>query len=241
MKKALCAVLSLLMLLTLPSCGGDEETTAPDTSEITEYVPPVDDTVYISAKDYYNNGYSNNYVVGVDKLGRTFDASIPKTDKERQVGIFYFMTLGQHLGKYSDKIYDTNKILQMENGLELLFSLDHLDEDIAPAGAPYFWSEPLFGYYNSTDVWVIRRHLQLLSEAGVDFLVFDVTNAVTYDAVYPLIMREICALKEQGFADVPEAVFYTHSYSTVIINKLYNDVYSQGLYIYKTNCILMFY
>ena len=231
MKKTLCAALSLLMLFTLFACGGDGgETTAPDTSEITEYVPAEDNTVYISAKEYYNNGYSNNYVVGVDKLGRTFDASIPKTDKERQVGIFYFMTLGQHLGKYSDKIYDTNKILQMENGLELLFSLDHLNEDIAPADAPYFWSEPLFGYYNSTDVWVIRRHLQLLAVAGVDFLVFDVTNAVTYDAVYPLIMREICALKEQGFTDVPEVVFYTHAYSTVIINKLYNDVYSKGLY-----------
>ena len=230
MKKAFCAILALLTIL-LTACSGknsDTETIPEDTipeTHITE-----DDTVYIDAKDYYNNGNSNSYVVGIDKLGRTFDASIPKTDKKRQVGIFYFLTLGQHPNKYSNKIYDTQEILKLENGLDLMFSLDALDENIAPAGAAYFWGQPLYGYYNSTDVWVIRRHLQLLATAGVDYLCFDVTNAVTYDAVYPLIMKQICELKAEGYENIPQTVFYTHSYSTVIINKLYNDLYSKGLY-----------
>ncbi len=221
-------------MIPLVSCDtpAPPETTDAETQKTpeTEKTEAEDKTVYIDAKDYYNGGYTNNYIVGIDKLGRSFDAAVPKTDKPRQVGIFYFLTLGQHLNQYSTKIYDTTKILQMENGLELMFSLDHLDESIAPAGAGYFWGEPLYGYYNSTDVWVIRRHLQLLSQAGVDYLCFDVTNAVTYDAVYPIIMREICALKAQGWENVPEVVFYTHAYSTVIVNKLWNDIYSKGLY-----------
>ncbi len=235
MKKIIIFILCIVFTLPLLfGCDNENppvtetETTAKTTE--TEKPPEEDDTVYINAKDYYNNGFSTNYIVGIDQLGRSFDASVPKTDKDRQVGIFYFLTLGQHLNQYSDKIYDTTKILQMENGLELMFSLDALDESIAPAGAGYFWSEPLYGYYNSMDVWVIRRHLQLLSAAGVDFLCFDVTNAVTYDSVYPIIMREICALKEQGWENVPEVAFYTHSYSTNIVNKLYENIYSKGLY-----------
>ena len=234
MKKIICFMLALIFALSVitgcdtpepPETQAEVLTTAPETDKA-----PEDNTVYISAKDYYNNGYSNNYIVGIDKLGRSFDASLPKTDKDRQVGIFYFLTLGQHLGEHSDKIYDTSKILAMENGLDLMFSLDAYDESIAPSGVGYFWGEPLYGYYNSGDVWVIRRHLQLLSSAGVDYLCFDVTNAVTYDAVYPLIMREICALKEQGWDNVPEVVFYTHAYSTNIVNKLYNSIYAKGLY-----------
>ena len=234
MKKIIC--FALCLMFTVPvffGCDTPEppetqtavSTTAPETDNT-----PEDDTEYIGAKEYYNGGYSNNYIVGIDRLGRSFDASLPKNDKERSVGLFYFLTLGQHQGKYSNKIYDVSKILKMENGLELMFSLDRYDESIAPDGAGYFWGEPLYGYYNSKDVWVIRRHLQLLASAGVDFLCFDVTNAVTYDAVYPVIMQQICSLIEQGWENVPRVAFYTHAYSTNIVNKLYKSIYSKGLY-----------
>ena len=143
----LCAA---FLMIPLVSCDtpAPPETTDAETQKApeTEKIEAEDKTVYIDAKDYYNGGYTNNYIVGIDKLGRSFDAAVPKTDKNRQVGIFYFLTLGQHLNQYSTKIYDTTKILQMENGLELMFSLDHLDESIAPAGAGYFWSEPLYSW-----------------------------------------------------------------------------------------------
>lgn len=236
MKKIICLVLCLCCISAVICGCNDPEvpvtdtnaaTDAVSTDAVTDEIPAEDNTVYISANDYYNDGYSNNYVVGIDKLGRSFDASLPKTDKDRQVGIFYFLTLGQHGGT---KIYDTTKILQMEDGLDLMFSFDKSGNSAAPVGAAYFWSEPLYGYYNSADIWVIRRHLQLLASAGVDYLCFDVTNAVTYDGVYPLIMNEICSLKAEGWENVPETVFYTHSYSTNTVNKLYNDIYSKEKY-----------
>lgn len=35
-----------------------------------------------------------------------------------------------------------------------------------PVGAHHFWGEPLFGYYRASDEWVMRKHLQMLTDAG---------------------------------------------------------------------------
>lgn len=40
----------------------------------------------------------------------------------------------------------------------------------------YWWAEPLFGFYDSYDYWVYRRHSEMLANAGVDFIVFDYSN-----------------------------------------------------------------
>ncbi|MDR0287422.1 MAG: RICIN domain-containing protein [Clostridiales bacterium] len=46
-----------------------------------------------------------------------------------------------------------------------------------PWGAFHFWGEPALGYYRSDDTNVIRTHMTELSEAGVDFIIIDNTNA----------------------------------------------------------------
>ena len=43
-----------------------------------------------------------------------------------------------------------------------------------------FWGEPEYGYFRAGDPFVIRHDLQMLSNADIDFIFFDVTNAVTY-------------------------------------------------------------
>src|SRR2546427_9612275 len=50
-------------------------------------------------------------------------------------------------------------------------------------GASHYWGEPLYGYYRSPDPWVLRRHAQLLADAGIHTLIFDTTNAQTYREV----------------------------------------------------------
>ncbi len=47
-------------------------------------------------------------------------------------------------------------------------------------GEFHFCSEPLFGYYTSDDEWVFRKHVQMLTDASVDFIVIDTTNTFTY-------------------------------------------------------------
>lgn len=32
----------------------------------------------------------------------------------------------------------------------------------------HFWGEPLFGYYRTTDPYVLRKHAEMLADAGVD-------------------------------------------------------------------------
>ncbi|MBP5269377.1 MAG: hypothetical protein ILO42_00300 [Clostridia bacterium] len=178
----------------------------------------------VTASDYYRNGFTSNYVTGADAFGRSFGASAgEKTDKDRDVGIFYFCWLGQHGGT---KIYDVSKILESENGLDVMFRQDGPD---APAGQNYFWGEPLYGYYNSKDSWVIRRHLALFTLAGIDFIVFDTTNAVTYDAVVDNVIAEAKKMAKAGWK-VPGLAFYTNSYSHNVINSLYNKYYKDGKY-----------
>ena len=50
-------------------------------------------------------------------------------------------------------------------------------EEWGEIGEFHFWSEPALGYYRSDDKAVIRRHMELLQEAGIDFIILDNTNA----------------------------------------------------------------
>ena len=42
-----------------------------------------------------------------------------------------------------------------------------------PEHAFHHWGEPYLGYYVANDEWVIRKHAQMLTDAGVDVLFFD--------------------------------------------------------------------
>lgn len=81
------------------------------------------------------------------------------------MGMFYFLTHGAY-GPDARGPADVTKILKEHP--EAIWDFDH------PAwcdGAPLYWGEPLFGYYYLDDKWVLRRHIKLLTMAGVDFLV----------------------------------------------------------------------
>ena len=61
----------------------------------------------------------------------------------------------------------------------------------------HHWGEPLFGYYTSDDEWVLRRHVEMLTDAGVDFLVFDTTNHTTYSAQALKLFKYLDVYKRQ--------------------------------------------
>ncbi len=172
--------------------------------------------------DIYANGYTNNLVVGFDEQGRSVPAvSARKEDKE--VGIFYFLWLGQHGG---DKIYDNSHILE-EHGPDVMFHQDL--PGVSPAWQFHWWEEPLYGYYNSGDEWVIRRHMEMLTEAGIDFLCFDVTNANIYQNVAKRVMKVIEELRSEGW-DAPQVTWMTHSYSIRTAQTIYETFYKEEIY-----------
>ena len=36
----------------------------------------------------------------------------------------------------------------------------------------FYWDEPIFGYYHTTDPWVLRKHAEMLADAGIDAVFF---------------------------------------------------------------------
>ena len=100
------------------------------------------------------------------------------------------------------------------------------DPAYGPMYSGHWWGKPWFGYYQSDDPYVIRKHMQMLADAGVDFLVFDNTNGPTYPDVYV----PLCKVLEQMKADgdpFPKIAFFTGhgAWST-----LYRDFYSKNLF-----------
>ncbi len=174
-------------------------------------------------------------LTATDDFGRTFEpiAGV-KEDKDRYVGLFYFLWQGQHSGQQQG-IYDISAML--ENGDEELW--DTQTNSVSPVGQYHYWGEPLYGYYNSTDEWVLRKHIELLTLAGVDFLVFDVTNGFEYFDVLNVLLPIMQEYYDAGW-DVPKFMFYTNSNSAEVVRRLYegyetdipsqSDIYNDGIY-----------
>ncbi|MHB1453240.1 MAG: hypothetical protein ACYCYM_04710 [Saccharofermentanales bacterium] len=168
-------------------------------------------------------GYNTYNMMATDVYGRMFP-EITGYRKDRYVGLFYFMWLGQY-GEQQYDIYDMTKLLA--NNPEALW------DPSGPAESPnmlyHFWGEPLYGYYNSADEWVIRKHIELLVTAGVDFLALDVTNGLTYDAVWPKLFELLDEYQKKGW-NVPKIAFFTKTSGTSVVQKLYSDVYKSDFY-----------
>ncbi len=137
--------------------------------------------------------------------------------KPNQVGLFYFLWLGEH-GRH--KPYDVSKI-----------TAEHPDAGYHPdadywggIGTYHHWGEPFYGYYYSDDEWVVRRHMKLILQSGVDFLLFDTTNAVIYEKNAKLVLRVLQEYHDDGHC-IPKILFYTNTASGKTAEKLYEAIY----------------
>lgn len=189
-----------------------------------------------------NSGVSKQFTInmlsGTDDFGRSFEPSSGlKPDKKRYVGIFYFAWLGQHRSE-QDGIFDVTKLLKT-NPKELW----NADSMVSLAGKYHFWGEPLYGYYNSCDPWVIRRHVELLTMAGIDFIVLDATNSFEYFEVADVLFPILQEYYNKGW-NVPKVVYYCNNSSNQVVKRLYEGypdnsgetglkgtgIYKKGLY-----------
>ena len=166
-------------------------------------------------------------IVGTDTHGRTIDEIIEAND-EKQVGMFYFLWLN-----YENAVMDISKLMErygntMENPLWDPTSNAVTDLE-SPFGAFHHWGKPLYGYYNSSDPWVIRRHLELFTASGLDFLAIDATNSHFYLPALTVLMREITNLIEQGF-EPPKVCLYTSPFTYDTVERAYEQIYNANLY-----------
>lgn len=179
-----------------------------------------DDVVRIAdARDLTPQEYSVANVAGTDALGRTVRTG--DVENEKHVGLFYHVWHGSH----TTGIYNISQLLDVSP--EALYDIDGTPD--SPLNAFHYWGEPLYGYYRSDDKWVITRHVELLTMAGIDYLVYDLTNSVVYTDAINALFEVLQEYQDQGF-DVPKVAFYTNTGSRSTINRCYDLWYEHGLY-----------
>ena len=165
--------------------------------------------------------YSILNLCGTDALGRRIETCSSTGKQTPYVGLFYSLWLGQH----NQGIYDISKLLR--DNPSALFNPD--GEPESPLEQFHFWGEPLYGYYNMNDPWVVTRHVELLTNATIDYLCLDATNTFIYPNPAKNLFEVLLKFQEQGFS-VPKIVFYTNSRSGETVNRIYESFYKDGTY-----------
>jgi len=134
----------------------------------------------------------------------------------RTVGIFYF---NWHAAYGTKQVYDIAKIL----------AANPATPPWGPVQAPHYWSEPRFGYYRPDDPWVLRKHVQMLSDAGVDVLILDATNGLTYDAEREALCTVLTGMKAEG-RKVPRIAMFAFAQHIPTVTHLWKTFYKPGRY-----------
>lgn len=166
---------------------------------------------------------SNGALAGTDALGRELPLGdeVPAPRRDRSVGVFYVLWHGTNDHRDYKNVFNNSDTLAADPD-----AAQTPDSGAWPSPGHFaYWGEPLYGYYRSDDEWVMRRHLELLSEANVDYLLLDTSNNELYKAQAALLMRLIVELQAQG-VKAPQVAFMTHTDSTPKMDELYRTFYA---------------
>lgn len=175
----------------------------------------------VDDRDLNEFTYSLLNLCGTDALNRRSEVVSSQKKQTKYVGLFYSLWLGQH----NRGIYDINKLLHINPAA--LKNPNGTPE--SPLDQFHFWGEPLYGYYNMQDPWVVTRHVELFTNAAIDYLCIDATNAFIYPESAKNLFEVLLKFQKQGF-NVPKVVFYTNSQSGTTVDNLYENYYKAGLY-----------
>ncbi|MFA5814523.1 MAG: carbohydrate-binding protein [Bacteroidales bacterium] len=184
------------------------------------------------------SGHTQNWNVNSDRwtatdgLGRKLpdqaETGTPKKDK--YIAMFYWtwhtdgnatfspvMNITQILKQYPEAATDANHPAW---------------QGISPG--VFWWDEPLFGYYRTTDAWILRKHAEMLADAGVDVVFFDCTNgSLTWKSSYTVLLRVWDQARKDG-VKTPQIAFLlpfgVNTNSLVSLYELYSDLYHPQLY-----------
>ena len=175
--------------------------------------------------------------VATDALGRHMPTSEEtgfRPKKRRFVGMFY---VTWHRAVYNT-VYqapydrDVTQILDRHPEARMDDSRWWPDGKDLPAynWDSYHWGEPEYGYFLSQDRYVIRHDISMLSDAGVDVLILDATNAYLYWDEWDALFEELETMKLAG-NPVPQVCFWAFNGDvTTVTQKIYERYYQTGLY-----------
>ena len=151
-----------------------------------------------------------------DALGRALPlhGEAGARSADRYVGIFYF---NWHASFTHTAVFDNTKLI----------AANPAQPAWGPPGVTHYWGEPRFGYYRPDDPWVIRKHAQMLADAGVDVLILDATNGYTYDSEREELCRVLAQMRAEG-RRVPQIAMLAYAQHNAVVQRLWETVYQPG-------------
>ena len=168
----------------------------------------------------------------VDGLGRTLPVKgeVREKNDRKFVGLFYWTWHTSFAQNHAAK----NATEILADHPEILHDFNSPLWGNTYSGYPHYWNKPLFGYYRDTDEYVLRKHAELLADAGVDVIFFDCTNGTaTWDESFEALFRVFEEAKKDG-VNVPKVAFmltfWEGTDTSVALRHLYDSVYSKDRY-----------
>ncbi|MBQ3507812.1 MAG: hypothetical protein IJA91_04605 [Clostridia bacterium] len=177
-----------------------------------------------------------------DGLDRVMSVNTQTGDirEDKIVAIFYWTwhgDFGNGQTAYNNQ-QNIDKLIEMgytERDYMTLSMTELSKLGIKTAMGPYhFWDEPIYGYYDGDDEWVIRKQAELLAAADIDVVFFDNTNGTyTWEETALRVMKVFSEARAQG-VDAPDVSFMfpfgpvDHAGTQMV--QLYNNIYKKGLY-----------
>ena len=168
--------------------------------------------------------------VATDGLGRSLPTGeeVGPPRPKRSVGIFYFLWLPGNVTDHYGP-FDNTKIMAADPR-----ALEKPDSPLwGGVHSFHHWGEPLFGYYRITDPYVLRKHAQMLADAGVETVFFDATNSYNYFAQVEALGAVWMEMRSRG-QRVPKFVFTCRSgegeRQAAQVKAIYDTIYKPGKY-----------
>jgi hypothetical protein len=191
---------------------------------------------------------NSDYWTATDALGRTTpnQSDVGASRNDKFIAMFYWTWHTDNLADFSP-VMNISEILAQHP--EAAFDADHAAWN-GIWGGVFWWDEPLFGYYRTTDVWVLRKHAEMLADAGVDAVFFDCTNgSYTWETSYTTLLKVWNQARMDG-VKTPQIAFMlpfgTTEGSLVSLKQLYQDLYKPELFkdlwfLWKDKPVIMAY
>ncbi|MCC7493252.1 MAG: hypothetical protein IT204_12925 [Fimbriimonadaceae bacterium] len=161
--------------------------------------------------------------VATDGLGRRTPGyeQVGPPRPDRTVAMFYFLWLGAHV---NGGPYDVSRILLQDPD-----AMQQADSPLwGPLHGTHHWGESIFGYYTMDDPAVLRSHAQQLADAGVDTVVFDCSNQLSYPQYYVPLMTTWSQIRAAG-GRTPQVAFLCPFWQPgKVVREVYRDLYAPG-------------
>lgn len=190
----------------------------------------------VSQQSYYTPARSDTWVAQ-DALSRNIDTkNYPARRNDKKVGIFYFIWQGAHgYDQHSGGLPDEGVMEATSSDTISPYDISEMlrqnpeNPQYGPIHAFHYWGQPYMGYYLPNDEWIIRKHAQMISDAGIDVIVIDVTNAAIYIPQVKKICEVYTQMRKEGNT-TPQISFIINSNPKPTLQRLYSSFYEKGLY-----------